>query len=215
MKRPGSRPRILVVEDEAIVAADVQDRLRALGYDIAGWVDSAEEAIRTATELRPDLVLMDIVLKTDMPGTEAANHIRTKLRLPVIYLTASSSMQMFERARDTDPFGYIIKPFEEAMLRANIEIALYKHRMEREREDLIGKLEKALAEVKTLSGLIPICAWCKNVRNDENYWQSVEHYVLSRTSANFTHCICPGCQAKFRQELRQSKGKSDVSSPPG
>lgn len=82
MKRPGSRPRILVVEDEAIVAADVQDRLRSLGYDIAGWVDTAEAAIRMATQLRPDLVLMDIMLKNDMPGTEAAQRIRTELHLP-------------------------------------------------------------------------------------------------------------------------------------
>jgi len=214
MKRPGSRPRILVVEDEAIVAADVQDRLRSLGYDIAGWVDTAEAAIHMATQLRPDLVLMDIMLKSDMPGTEAAQRIRTELHLPVIYLTASSSIQMFERARDTDPFGYIIKPFEEAMLKANIEIALYKHRMEREREELIGKLQVALAEVKTLSGLIPICAWCKNVRNDQNYWQTVEHYVLSRTSANFTHCICPSCEVKFRQDLQRAREKTDVSTPP-
>jgi hypothetical protein len=121
---------------------------------------------------------------------------------------------MFDRARDTDPFGYIIKPFEEAMLKANIEIALYKHRMEREREELIGKLQSALAEVKTLSGLIPICAWCKNVRNDQNYWQSVEHYVLARTSANFTHCMGPGCEAKFRQDLQKAKQKTDISLPP-
>lgn len=121
---------------------------------------------------------------------------------------------MFERARDTDPFGYIIKPFEEAMLRANIEIALYKHHMERERDELIGKLQVALAEVKTLSGLIPICAWCKNVRNEQNYWQTVEHYVLSRTSANFTHRICPSCEVKFRQDLQRAKEKTDVSTPP-
>jgi two-component system, response regulator PdtaR len=214
MKKLGSRPRILVVEDEAIVAADIQDRLRSFGYDVAGWVNSAEEAIQTAAVVRPDLVLMDIMLKTDVPGTDAAHHIRTKLHLPVIYLSAGSSMRMFELASDTDPFGYIIKPFEEAMLRANIEIALYKHRMEREREELCGKLRLALVEVKTLSDLIPICAWCKNVRSDQDYWQSVEHYVRSRSSANFKHCICPSCEAKFRQDLRRARENPDISLPP-
>lgn len=197
MTRPESRPRILVVEDEAIVVADIQDRLQALGYEIAGRVDSAEEAICKATEVKPDLVLMDIVLKTDMSGTEAADHIRTKLRLPVIYLTASSSMQMFERARDTNPFGYIIKPFEEAMLKANIEIALYKHRMERGREDLISQLQAALAEVKALAGMIPICAWCKSVRTDKGYWKSVEQYVRAHRGAKFSHGVCPDCEKKF------------------
>lgn len=213
MNRPGARPRILVVEDEAIVAADIQDRLISLGYEVAGWVDTAEEAIAMASELRPDLVLMDMTLKSDMPGTEAASYIRTHLRLPVIYLTASSSMQMFERARNTDPFGYIIKPFEEAMLKANIDIALYKHRIERERDELIAKLQSALAEVKTLSGLIPICAYCKSVRNDQDYWQSVEQYVRSHSSANFTHCICPSCREKFQSDVKRAKGQSDISQP--
>lgn len=202
-----------MVEDEAIVAADIQDRLISLGYEVAAWVDTAEEAIAMATELKPDLVLMDMTLKSEMPGTEAASYIRTHLRLPVIYLTASSSMQVFERARNTDPFGYIIKPFEEAMLKANIDIALYKHRTERERDELIARLQSALAEVKTLSGLIPLCAYCKSVRNDQDYWQSVEHYVRSHSSANFTHCICPSCREKFQRDVNQARGQSDISLP--
>jgi len=91
-----------VVEDEAIVSADIQDRLTALGYEVAGAADNGHEAIRKATESKPDLVLMDIMLKGDMQGTEAAIYFRSVLHIPVIYLTASSDEEAFQRARDTE-----------------------------------------------------------------------------------------------------------------
>jgi len=197
MSHQTSKARILVVEDEAIVSADIQDRLTALQYVIAGTADTGADAIRLAAELKPDLVLMDIMLKGDMMGTEAAARIRESLKLPVIYLTANSNDTTFLKARDTEPFGFILKPFEESTLRVNIEIGLYKHRVDMEREELIRKLQAALAEVKTLSGMIPICAWCKNVRSDQNYWQTVEEYVRAHTDANFTHSICPECEKKL------------------
>src|SRR4051812_23702781 len=201
------KPRILVVEDEAIVAADIQDRLRALGYEVIGPVDNGTEAIQKAVELRPDLVLMDVMLKGVMMGTEAASQIRAELRIPVIYLTANSNEATFMKARDTEPFGFILKPFEEAALRANIEIALYKHKVERERDDLLRKLQEALAHVKTLSGMIPICAWCKNVRTDKGYWQSVEHYIKANSEATLSHGICPGCQKKIESEIAAKNAK--------
>jgi len=83
------KSRILVVEDEAIVSADIQDRLQALGYEVAGSADTGADAIRLAAELKPDLILMDIMLKGDMMGTEAASRIRSQLQLPIIYLTAN------------------------------------------------------------------------------------------------------------------------------
>lgn len=209
MTHPAAKPRILVVEDEAIVSADVQDRLTALGYIVAGTAQTGREAIQKAAELKPDLVLMDIILKDDMSGTEAADRIRTELRLPVIYLTANSNDTTFLRARDTEPFGFILKPFDEATLRVNIEIALYKHRMERERDDLINRLQEALAQVKTLSGIIPICGWCKNIRNDKGYWETVERFVRAHSEANFTHSICPDCAAKIKTEINDLVKKPD------
>jgi len=205
------KPRIMVVEDEAIVAADIQDRLRALGYDVIGPIDNGTEAIQKAVEMRPDVVLMDVMLKGEMMGTEAARQIRDELRLPVIYLTANSNESTFMKARDTEPFGFILKPFEEAALRANIEIALYKHKLELEREELVRQLQEALAQVKTLSGLIPICAWCKSVRSDKGYWQNVEQYVKEHSTATFSHGVCPGCQKKINAELAGKAGKE--SSP--
>ena len=123
--------RILVVEDERIVARSLRRQLTTLGYEVVGRVSSGEEAIQQAEELRPDLVLMDISLDGPMDGVEAAAIIRKQFRLPVVYLTGFSSKEILERAKITEPFGYIFKPYEEQELHVVIETALYEHRMER------------------------------------------------------------------------------------
>jgi CheY-like chemotaxis protein len=200
MKSNLPKSRILVVEDEAIVSADIQDRLQALGYEVVGSADTGADAIKQAAELKPDLILMDIMLKGDMMGTEAASRIRSQLHLPIIYLTANSNDETFLKARDTEPFGFILKPFEEATMRVNIEIALYKHRMEREREELIRQLQAALAEVKTLSGMLPICCTCKKVRDDRGYWNQIETYIKQHSSVTFSHGYCQECAVKYFEE---------------
>ncbi len=126
-----TKTRILVVEDESIVALDIRHRLAGMGYEVAGQAASGEEAVQKARDLLPDLVLMDIKLRGEMDGVEAAGIIRAELQLPVIFLTAFADDPTFQRASLTEAFGYILKPFEERELRINIEIALYKHRLER------------------------------------------------------------------------------------
>lgn len=127
--------RILVVEDEAIVALDIQSRLRNLGYSVARAVPSGEAAIEAARELQPDLILMDIMLEGEVDGISAAGRIRERQQIPIIYLTAYADEQTLQRAKATDPFGYIIKPFEDRELAINIEMALYKHRLDRKLRD--------------------------------------------------------------------------------
>ncbi|MCK5227771.1 MAG: response regulator, partial [Desulfobulbaceae bacterium] len=124
-----TKERILIVEDELIVAKDIENCLTKLGYSMTGIVASGEEAVRKVDELRPDLVLMDIVLKGEMNGIEAAEEINT-LNIPVVYLTAHADTDTLDRAKTTAPYGYIIKPFDERMLQSTIEITLYKSRME-------------------------------------------------------------------------------------
>ncbi|HZI51980.1 MAG TPA: EAL domain-containing protein [Terriglobia bacterium] len=127
--------RMLVVEDERIVSMDLQRRLKAMGYEIAGAAVSGEEAIEKAESLRPDMVLMDIMLDGELDGTQAAEIIRARFSIPVIYLTAYADSATLERAKITEPFGYILKPFEERELHGHIEIALYKARMEKKLKD--------------------------------------------------------------------------------
>ncbi|PKP51029.1 MAG: DNA-binding response regulator [Bacteroidetes bacterium HGW-Bacteroidetes-12] len=123
---------ILVVEDEAIVSKDIQQSLKKLGYNIVGASATGEKAIELAMEHKPDLVLMDIMLKGEMSGIEAAEKIRESLSIPVIYLTAYADENTLSKAKVTEPYGYIIKPFKEIDLHTSIEMALYKHSKERE-----------------------------------------------------------------------------------
>lgn len=122
--------RILIVEDDNIIALELADRLQDLGYTVCGPVGFGEEAITQAGALRPDLVLMDIRLKGAIDGVEAAAAIRDRFDIPVVYLTAYADVDTLQRAKITEPYGYILKPFEERELHTAIEIGLYKHRME-------------------------------------------------------------------------------------
>ncbi|MBW7895517.1 MAG: response regulator [Opitutaceae bacterium] len=123
-------PRILVVEDESIVVRDICQQLTDLGFAPVADTRTGEEAVELAQTLRPDLVLMDIQLAGEMDGITAARTIRERLHLPVVFLTAFAGRETLERAREAEPFGYIIKPFAEQDLRTVVEMALYKHRTE-------------------------------------------------------------------------------------
>src|SRR3989337_1291461 len=122
-----SGKKILVVEDESIVAEDIRKSLLNMGYSVPSIASSGEEAIKKASEHKPDLVLMDIMLEGEIDGIKAADIIRSSSDIPVIFQTAYSDDKILARAKITEPFGYIIKPFKERELRINIKIALYKH----------------------------------------------------------------------------------------
>jgi PAS domain S-box-containing protein len=126
-----TKANILIVEDEHIVAMDIRNYLERNGYQVAGHLDNGEHVVQAARELRPDLILMDIRLKGEMDGIQAARRIRTDLDVPVIFLTSYTNQSTLERARTAEPFAYIVKPFDERELTSNIEIALYKHEMEK------------------------------------------------------------------------------------
>lgn len=127
--------RILVVEDEHIVAMGIKKMLKNLGYTVTGVASSGKDAISKAESTFPDVVLMDIMLKGDMDGVEAAKEIRERFDVPVVYLTAYSDSKILERAKKTEPFGYIVKPFDEKDLHSSIEVALHKHRKEKEKPE--------------------------------------------------------------------------------
>jgi PAS domain S-box-containing protein len=123
--------RILVVEDQRIIGKDIEQALYKLGYDVISVVQSGEEAILKADETHPDLILMDILLKGNVSGIEAAQQIRKRLDIPIVYLTAYNDENTLKRAKLTEPYGYIVKPFSEGDLKVSIEISLYKSELER------------------------------------------------------------------------------------
>ncbi|GAP93655.1 hybrid sensor histidine kinase/response regulator [Leptolyngbya sp. NIES-2104] len=122
--------RILIVEDESVVAWHVQEALHTLGHQVVAIANSARQAIQIATNQRPDLVLMDICLQGKNDGVSAAEYLYLKLNLPVVYLTAHADEYTLRRATETSPFGYVVKPFQEAVLQSAIQVALRRHQME-------------------------------------------------------------------------------------
>ncbi len=175
---------ILIVEDESIVAKDIQHSLKKLGYTVVGICSNGEDAIKTTEEKRPDLILMDIMLKGQMSGIETAEQIRVRFNIPVIYLTAYADESTLEKAKVTEPYGYIIKPFKEIDLHTNIEMALYKHTkvtdIKKERDFLYslveGKESADILFVKSNTRLIKISM------KEIYYVEALKDYVVINTS---------------------------------
>jgi PAS domain S-box-containing protein len=316
-------PNAFIVEDEILIARSAQIMLESSGYHVVGTAADVEEAVTLSMSLKPDVVLMDIKLRGGGDGTVAARRINEKLDVPVVFATAYGDEDTLTRARAASPYGYVLKPYDKANLRAAIEVALDRHRLEREirereqwlaatmnslhegivtlqpdgavrglnpaaqrqlgpgpyegrsigmilqildggddrlpyaiengetlhgeyeihmlddgrkffaelqfqrivddhgrtlgailafnditsrrqlsaeREQMIGELQAALDNVKTLNGLLPICSHCKKIRNDKGYWTQVEEYITRNTDAVFTHGLCPDCAQKLYPE---------------
>ncbi|MDQ3046076.1 MAG: response regulator [Bacteroidota bacterium] len=184
-----SKTNILIVEDESIVAKDIQHSLKKLGYTVVGICSTGEDAIRTAEEMKPDLVLMDIMLKGDMSGIEAAGIVREKYNIPVIYLTAYADESTLSKAKVSEPYGYIIKPFKEIDLHTSIEMAIYKHEKEsdikKERDFLYSIVEnkesKDIIFVKSNSRLVKVKT------SDIFFVEALKDYVVINTgNARYT-----------------------------
>ncbi|MEA1945476.1 MAG: PAS domain S-box protein [Euryarchaeota archaeon] len=140
--------RILIVEDEAVVAENLEMAITDCGYKVVGRAASADDAVNAAIELKPDLILMDIVLLGHKNGIDASREIKEKIDIPIIFLTAYSDLELINRAKNTEPYAYIVKPFQERQLFASIEMALYKSRMAR-------KLKESEAKFRDLTELLP------------------------------------------------------------
>ncbi|MFD1553040.1 DNA-binding response regulator [Putridiphycobacter roseus] len=178
---------VLVVEDESIVSKDIQHSLKKLGYSIIGAAASGEKAYELAITLNPDIILMDIMLKGEMNGIETVEKIRAEKDIPIIYLTAYADKSTLEKAKITEPHGYIIKPFKDVDLHTTIEMALYKFSKEKqvkEERDLFYSLienkepSSEFIFVKSKSKLVKI----KN--SDIFYIEALKDYVALNTIDN-------------------------------
>jgi two-component system cell cycle sensor histidine kinase/response regulator CckA len=137
-----TRPEILIVEDEAVVRMDIEEKLKSMGYQVSGYATSGEGATRKVEQLNPDLVLMDIEIEGQLNGIEAANLIKSQFDIPVVFVTAHVDEKTIERVKDSQPFGYLPKPINENGLRATIEMALYKHKLDMEHRQAVAEKEK-------------------------------------------------------------------------
>ncbi len=178
-----SKINIMVVEDESIVAKDIQQSLKRLGYNVVDVCNTGEAAIVSATEKRPDLILMDIMLKGEMSGIDAAEIVRDTLNIPIVFLTAYADESTLNRAKITEPYGYIIKPFKEVDLHTTIEMAIYKHdkvtEVKKERDLLYS-----IVENKENKGFIFIKSNSRFVRiktEDILFVEALKDYVTVNT----------------------------------
>ncbi|MBC7359027.1 MAG: response regulator [Desulfacinum sp.] len=196
--------RILIVDDMP-VSIKVLGEFLSQEYEVA-VATSGRQALESADRNPPDLVLMDVVMP-EMDGFEVCRRLRQNPKLvgvPVIFLTALADSDDVVRGFEAGGQDYILKPYKkgEVLLRVktHIELKLAKEKLDhyaRELERKNKELQQAMEEIRTLRGILPICSYCKKIRNDEGYWDQVESYVTKHTHAEFTHSICPDCLQRY------------------
>ena len=179
--------RILIVEDERVVADDIQKSLEGLGYDALCAVASGKKAIEKVEEEKPDLVLMDIVLKGKIDGIEAAAHIRSHFNIPVVFLTAYTDEKTLKRAKIAEPYGYIVKPFKDTELRAAIEMTLYKHDADKKVQQYKEQLERRMEE---RSGRTEILLETKKKLQEERNWEKGLGVIIESMAEFGFECCC-------------------------
>lgn len=199
--------RVLIAEDNPTFGETIQRMLESMGYIVAGIATDGWRAIEMTQSLRPDVILMDVGMPK-MDGIQAARHIQEACPTPVVVLTAHEPQELVEEASLVGVGAYLVKPPKAPEIERAITIAIARfadmmelRRLNAELEARNRELQEALEKVKTLRGLLPICASCKKIRDDQGYWQQVEVYVREHSEAEFSHGLCPDCIKKLYPEF--------------
>lgn len=184
--------RVLIAEDDLFVAEVIREEVLKLGASVVGQAADGCAAVDLTCRLKPDVVLMDVQMPR-MDGIAAACEIQERCPTPVVMLTVHTEQEVAARAAQAGVGAYLVKPADrESLLRA-ITVARARFADVATLRCANSELREALASVKTLSGMLPICSSCKKIRDDQGYWRQVEAYVREHSSAEFTHSICPEC----------------------
>jgi len=205
--------KVLVTDDDPELLLLAIAVLTRGGYEVL-QAETGRECLEILRREQPDLVLLDVMLP-DASGTEICRQIKAEERLRDTFVILTSGVRISSdyqaEGLNSGADGYIVKPISNRELLARVQSMERIKRAEnalrekeREQKKLIANLQEALAEIKTLRGFIPICASCKKIRDDEGYWDQLEAYFTRHTNAMFTHCICPECAEKFRDEMKNA-----------
>ncbi|HHE71212.1 MAG TPA: response regulator [Chloroflexi bacterium] len=198
--------RILIVDDSALFRRMLRRLLETVGYQVVGEAQDGNEAIQLVREQQPDVVLLDVEMP-DMDGIETARQIQ-KVRLTcVVFLTAYDTEDLLAGARDTGGMAYLVKPVDGQTLRRTLTLARARfedwialRRANKELAQRNAELKEALETIRTLRGLLPICAWCgRKIQQEDGTWVELESYVEAHTEVEFTHGICPDCLARLHR----------------
>lgn len=207
--------KILVADDDAVSRRMLEATLQKWGYAVIVARDGAEAWQSLRSEDPPQLAILDWMMP-EMDGLEVCRKARTDHRTPptyIILLTARGSRADVVTGLRAGADDYITKPFDRAELRARMGVGARVVELQRSLASRVHELEEALARVKLLQGLLPICSYCKKIRDDRNYWQQVEAFITDHSEAQFSHSICPDCYEKIVKPELEKFPKSKDTEP--
>jgi DNA-binding response OmpR family regulator len=195
--------KVLIAEDDRVTGEILARTLQRWGYETKVVADGAQawEYLRNASA--PTLAILDWMMP-EVDGPDVCRRVRAELPLAHMYLllvTARESRGDVVAGLDAGADDYIIKPFDPDELRARVAVGVRVLGLQQKLAERVAELQDALANVKQLRGLLPICSYCKRIRGDDQYWQQVEGYIADHSEAQFSHGICPSCYATISAEL--------------
>ena len=199
--------KVLIAEDEIVSRRLLESALPRWGYDVITATDG-EEAWRLLQEPDAPAIMVLDWLMPRLDGVEICRRIRAHPQLSSVYiilLTSRAAIEDVVQGLEAGANDYITKPFDAAELRARMQVGVRVVNLQTTLAERVREVEDALSRVKQLQGLLPICSYCKKIRDDQNYWHQVESYVGRHTDARFSHGICPDCTKKFRVELTSKR----------
>jgi len=199
--------KILIAEDDPVSRRILEATLIKWGYEVSVALDGTEAWEKLQRENAPALAILDIM----MPGIDGLEVCRRVRQLPtttppyLILLTAMSSKDEVVTGIQAGANDYLSKPFHRDELKARVGVGAQMLSLQQSLAERVQELEQALSQVKQLQGMLPICSYCKKIRNDKNYWQRVEGYISDHTDVEFSHGICPDCHAQVMTELAEKR----------
>lgn len=205
--------RILIAEDDPVSRRMLEATLVKWEYDVTTTCDGAEAWQVLQSKDAPKLVILDWMMPR-MDGLEFCRKVREVSRSQPIYvilLTARGQREDIVAGLQAGADDYVTKPFDRGELYARLQAGVRIVELQSNLADYVRELENALAQIKQLHGLLPICSYCKKIRDDRNYWRQVEDYVAEHSEAQFSHGICPDCYEKVKLELEKLKHKRENS----
>lgn len=204
MERREDQLAVLVVEDDYLVSLEVVRTAAEAGFKVLGVASDGLEALDLVRKTSPQAVLLDIQMP-GMNGFEVARRIRDEMPTPVVIMTAYEGRELIAEAKAAGVGAYLTKPPKVSSVTSAVEIAVARHEDMMELRRVNEELKNALQQVKTLTGLLPICSHCKKVRDDTGYWQQVEDYVSGHADVEFSHGVCPDCVRKHYAEFADAE----------
>ncbi len=205
-----SSPVILIVDDQPVSLKLLLSFLERHGFTML-VASGGEEALARIDETRPDIILLDIMMPV-LDGYETCLLLKENeatADIPIIFVTALTNLEDKVKGFEVGGVDYVTKPFQHEEVLARVTTHLNLARLRKELESKNRQLQAALDEIRQLSGIIPICARCKKIRDDDGYWQQVEKFIQTHTGAEFSHGYCPDCYAQELQDLRDFNQESE------